>query len=304
MAKVDFRGLIPGKRYKILIQPNTIYGKVTEIPTIDFIVPEAPSRARNHRLSISKLKPRKTTGPKTVRFKIWKYKISQASDGKKYVLIITGNGSFKENKVKTGDKVTLTFPQTVSNWANYNVTNVNVKNTSNTPKNRIRYLSPNQSAQPTSWITYSDDDSSVGNARILKVKSTQEVRIPRIALRIPKEIYQNLMWNDTVRDFVHIIYRQGSSKANLSGNRKYLVDDSAVNQSTPKASSGNWLIDNYTDGHPPIFRIDIKDKQFYEFSFVIIRYTRKTTSDSWTANWLEQNTPFAKRISQPARWKS
>ena len=108
MAKIDFRGLVPGKRYKIVIHPDTPYGKLRALPTIDFIVPEAPPRARNHRLEIKNRPKTVITGYRNRKFKIYKYKIEQNAAGKKVVVIITGNGTFKK-----GSKVTLTFPHCI-----------------------------------------------------------------------------------------------------------------------------------------------------------------------------------------------
>lgn len=304
MAKLDFRGLIPGKRYKIVIHPETVYGQLRALPTIDFVVPEATPRARNHRLSVKTAYKRKTTAAKRRKFRIWKYKISQPTPGgTKFVVIITGNGTFVKNKVKSADKIRVTGLGTNYNTSSTDSNFVPVKNTSNTPKNRIRYVAPNQSAAVTDWQLYSSDDAG-GATRVVTVKGTQEVKIPVVKLRIPKPIYENLMWNDTVKDFVHVIYRTGKSRATLSGPRKYFVDDTNVNKDTPKASSGGWSIDNYVDGHPPVFSKEITDDNFYQFEFVVVRYTRPNTSAAWTANWMEQNTPFAKRISRPIGWKA
>lgn len=321
MAKIDFRGLIPGKRYKIVIHPETPYGKLRALPTIDFIVPEAPPRARNHRLEIKNRPKTVITGYKNRKFKIYKYKIEQNAAGKKVVVIITGNGTFKKNKIKGGDRIRVSAPAGIATTG-YIVTPpggtalpsgvVLAKNRNNTPKNRIKYLHPNQSVSTVGWTTHTTDDSAtIANYPVTHVGGGAAItkKIPNLRIRIPKPIYQNLMWNDTVRDFVHIFYKTGSTKATVSGKRKYLITDTDLNRTSPiqDGVSGFSVLDTFPNGHPPVFSKQILDKKYYQFDFAIARYTRFKNADgtytAWTGDWIEQNTPFDKKLSRPSGWK-
>jgi hypothetical protein len=313
MAKLDFRGLVPGKRYKIVIHPETVYGTMKALPTIDFIVPEAPPRARGFRLDIrTRYKP-VIVGYRNRKLRIYKYKITyNANTGKRHVVIITGTGTFRKNKIKAGDKIKVAAPSAISTGT----TAVTVLNRENTPKNRIRYLHPIQNTSTTSWTTYTTDDSpSISNADkpITHVNGGSAIieKIPYVRIRIPKPIFQNLMWNDTVRDFVHIVYRKGNSKKTITGSRKYLLTDTDVSRDTPiQDGISGFDIDNttYPNGHPPVFVKEIRDKKFYQFEFIVARYTRTQNTDgsytAWSGSWIEQNTPFNKKLSKPAGWKA
>lgn len=317
MAKLDFRGLIPGKRYKIVIHPETVYGTLKALPTIDFVVPEAPPRARNFRLDIRTRFKTAIIGYANRKLRIYKYKvILDGTTNKKYAVIITGTGVFKKNRIKPGDKVNVSISSTFlaanPGATNISISNAVVVNSANTPKNRIKYEIPSGSTH--GWYTYTTDDSSSsssmpithvgGGAAILK-------KIPTVRLRIPKAIHQNLMWNDTVRDFVHIVYRTGKSKATVHGKRKYLIGDTEIDRNTPiQDGSGGFDIDDatYPNGHPPVFTKEIKDAKYYQFEFIIARYVRYKNADgsytSWTGSWIEKEGPFNNKLSRPAGWKA
>lgn len=448
MAKLDFRNLTPGKRYKIVIHPQSFYGTLRALPTIDFIVPEAPPRARNYRLEV-KTRYKQVTVYKNRRFKIYKYKVVAGTGknaGKKIVNIITGSSVFKKNKIKAGDRIkiiqppspaaplpivttgttslisttrkkykgvvlqntitvtdelgfidvtnisigdgasgigiangatvtainettgviTLSAANTGSTYGKYcngtinqntitvsviyqdtsyiqvgdyvtgtgigtgarvtaiDATNkritLSVNNTGSfsnqtitfareysgsvifgkslpsgvvlainrdkTPKNRIRFIhpDPNNNLALTGWTTYTDDNSltNVKNYPVIHINggSAELKKIPTVRLRIPKAIHQNLMWNDTVRDFVHIVYRSANTKAAIGGKRKYLVTDTDIDRNTPiqdQTSNGNLIFNinsGYPDGFPPVFVKEIKDKKYYQFEFIVVRYIK------------------------------
>lgn len=309
VAKLDFRGLIPGKRYKIVIHPETVYGTLKSLPTIDFVVPEAPPRARGFKLDIrARYKP-VIIGYKDRKLRIYKYKITyNAETGERHVVIITGTGTFRKNRIKPGDRVSISEPSAIA------ATNVKVVNTQNTPKNRIRYLHPTQNTSTASWTAYTSDDGASASAMpITHINGGAAIieKIPYLRIRIPKSVHENLMWSETVRDFVHIVYRTGKSKATVHGKRKYLITDTDIDRTAPiQDGSSGFDIDDatYPNGHPPVFVKEIRDKKYYQFEFIVARYVRYQNSDgsytNWTGSWIEQTGSFNNKLSRPSGWKA
>lgn len=54
MANFSFRGLIPGKRYRMVIEAVTVDGNIQMPKSIEFTVPEACPHARNYALEVKK----------------------------------------------------------------------------------------------------------------------------------------------------------------------------------------------------------------------------------------------------------
>lgn len=328
MAEVSFRNLVPGKRYKIVVKANTLLGTLTAFPSIDFIVPEAPPRARNHRLTANTVIKAKTI-KKNRKLKIYKYKI-EIINSVPIVIISTSRLDLKKkNKVKPGDTISVSA---TDNPDSINVTKVKALNRKN--KNRIRYYHPNPAAQATSnpeWRTYTADNDETDrkkypithhNSKTVTIKKAKYVR-----MRIPKPILQNLTWNDDVKDFVFIVYIKGKKKSRLQNRkRRYVWDTDAspkiVNTSQPPRLTGGGgtpnpdndstntinLATQYVDGHPATFLKEITDDKFYQFQFIIARYIRTydeiTNTYTWTGYWIERNTPFLKKLSRPVSWKN
>lgn len=55
MSKLDIKKLEAGKRYRMVIEAETNMGDITNLPSIEFIVPEAAPLARSNKLSIQKV---------------------------------------------------------------------------------------------------------------------------------------------------------------------------------------------------------------------------------------------------------
>lgn len=336
VAKLDFRGLIPGKRYKIVIHPETVYGTLKSLPTIDFVVPEAPPRARGFKLDIrARYKP-VIIGYTDRKFRVYKWKIVSATEADgidilqfPYVgVVITGNGTFRKNRIKPGDKITISgttyAPKTSGSSGNFyplNVTGRKVINRQNTPKNRVRIPLSSIPSEGSStgfylntWYTSAADDGTTSsNFPLTHVKGGAAIieKIPYLRIRIPKSIHENLMWSETVRDFVHIVYRTGKSKATVHGKRKYLITDTDIDRTAPiQDGSSTFDIDDatYPNGHPPVFVKEIRDKKYYQFEFIVARYIRYQNSDgsytSWTGSWIEQTGSFNNKLSRPSGWKA
>lgn len=308
MAKFDFRGLIPGKKYKIVVIPETANGDIRALPAIDFVVPEAPPRARNYSLTVTKTFKNKIVGYKNRRLRIWKYRIAQNSAGQKIVTIITGRSApGGNNRVKAGDKIRVLNPAAIQATT---ATTVLPRGTA--PSNRIKYLHPNQAAATTTWLTYGTDDSSTdpSNFPVVHVNGGAAIikKIPVAKIRTPKAILNNLVWNDTVRDVVHIVYRKAKKKSNISGKRRYLLfKDGDVNliidgNDPIQIGENGFTWDDFPKGMPPVTSKQINDELYYSFEFIIARYIKKEDG-TWKGYWIERNTPFAKRLSKPRGWK-
>lgn len=336
MAQINFRNLVPGKRYKIIIKPNTVYGLLNAFPSIDFIVPEAPPRARNFRLTVNTIFKTKTL-KKNRKLKIYKYKIENPTGAQAIVVLSTSPLSAKKkNKVKPGDRITVDCKS--STGGNINPDSINITNAvalSRKNKNRIRYYHSEETTPAKGWTDYIHDNGNVNksiypithlNSTTVTVKKAKYVRI-----RIPKPILQNLTWNDEVKDFVFIVYRKGKKRSRLRTMHRYLWDTDTnkleVLNSTPPAlfESGVVISDknivtptnqinlsDFADGHPAVFIKEITDDKVYEFKFIVARYIKTTAIDpatgnsisTWTGYWIERNTPFLKKLSRPRGWKN
>lgn len=55
MSKLDIKKLEAGKRYRMVIEAETNMGSITNLPSIEFVVPEAAPLARSNKLSIQKI---------------------------------------------------------------------------------------------------------------------------------------------------------------------------------------------------------------------------------------------------------
>lgn len=333
MAEINFRNLIPGKRYKIVIKANSVVKRLDNFPSIDFIAPEAPPRARNFRLSVNTVIKTKIL-QKDRKLKIYKYKI-EIVNGKRIVVISTSRLDLKKkNRVKPGDRVSVTL-----NSDTYGINVSNVKALSRKNKNRIRYEHPNQTLPlvAVGWQEYTYDNNQTKdnypithhNGRTVTIKKAKYVRI-----RIPKPILQNLTWNDEVKDFVFIIYRKGKKRSRLGRKDRYLWDKdddklfvlshtpprlnqsgvniSPENDAKPGQTATTINLSDFPDGHPATFLKEITDDKFYEFRFIVARYIKTTEIDpatgnptyTWTGYWIERNTPFLKKRSRPRGWSN
>lgn len=326
MAKFDFRNLVPGKRYKIIVRANTVVGPLTAFPSIDFIVPEAPPRARNYSLTANTVIKSKIL-KKNRKLKIYKYKIENPTGNKAIVVISTSPLSAKKkNKIKPGDKVTVSA---TGNPLGINISEA--KTLSRKNKNRIRYYHSTPSTAATTgpeWRTYTADDSTTDksdypithlNGKTVTIKKAKYVR-----LRIPKPILQNLTWNDEVKDFVIVVYQKGKKRSRL-GKRRYFWDTDAnklfvLPSMPPKLVEGgvessdendpnvSLNVSDFPDGHPATFIKEITDEKFYQFQFIVARYIKtydeSTEKYTWRGYWIERNTPFLKKLSRPKSWRS
>lgn len=325
MAEIGFRNLIPGKRYKIVFKAYTAVGTLTAFPSIDFITPEAPPRARNFRLTANTVETVKVIKSRNIKMKVKKYKIVANASNEKIVVLITHR---KKNRIKPGHFIKTNF---ASPHNGLNVAQSQVLSRDKKYKNRVRYMHPNQNtAQVTTnpeWRVPSQSEQAlvhIDGGLILQKKK-------KVRLRIPKPILQNLTWNEEVKDFVFVVYRKGKRRSRL-GKTRYLWDtDDAIkkviNAKPPvisgEGASGNTTENdtdvtlsldtpelgkpNYTEGHPATFIKEINDDKFYEFKFIVARYIKTTDEitgvSTWTGYWIERNTPFLKKLSRPVGWR-
>lgn len=129
--------------------------------------------------------------------------------------------------------------------------------------------------------------------------NVKTVKKPKLLLTIPEDITSNLIWNDTVRDIVYIVYRQGADKSKTNvASRKYLNGDSFALGTIP-------TIPSWTNGQIKTFGIKVKDTNYYSFQFVIARYIKGELPDWSDANkfWLQGN-KINDILSQQAVWGS
>lgn len=126
---------------------------------------------------------------------------------------------------------------------------------------------------------------------------TKTVKRPKLLISIPEDIMNGLIWNDTVRDIVYIVYRQGTdrSKANVAA-RKYLNGDSFNFSTIP-------TIPTWTSGQIRTFGIKVKDTNYYSFQFIIARYI-KDSSGNWTTKFWLQGSKLNDILSQQSVWGS
>ena len=67
MAKISLSGLVPGKKYKIIIEADTGDYLIDAFQAIDFVVPKAPPHAKTSKLKIKKGNYLAQQGGKTVK---------------------------------------------------------------------------------------------------------------------------------------------------------------------------------------------------------------------------------------------
>lgn len=337
MAEINFRNLIPGKRYKIVIKPSTVFGTIDSFPSIDFIVPEAPPRARNYRLTANTVVSVKVLKKRNRRLKINKYKIEPNNQGGFTVVLITAKA---KNRVKPGSFIKV---QLNSDPNAINVDPARVLSRSKKNKNRVRYYHPtgkysngtNLPSGGIGWTSVPDSNEPTNGALVHIDGGLLTIKKKKVRLRIPKPILQNLTWNDDVRDFVFVIYRKGKKRSKLANRRYYWDTDAAqldVKNAKPPLVTGAGAVGNtvindtlvqinldsssavpyFKDGHPATFVKEINDDQFYQFEFIVARYIKtydetlnnNTGGYMWTGYWIERNSSFLKKLSRPVSWRN
>lgn len=126
----------------------------------------------------------------------------------------------------------------------------------------------------------------------------------RLLIYIPNNIISNLIWKDTVRDVVHIVYRTANTKdLALDKSRQYLIGAATVAGDVPKTMT--FSENTWTYGHPKIFKFnDVSSSKYYSFQFMIARYI-KNTDGTWTGAWIQPfQSDIDKMCSQAVKWGS
>ena len=139
-----------------------------------------------------------------------------------------------------------------------------------------------------------------GSYKVKPTGSTKFVKKPQLTLIIPDDIYNNLMWTDTVRDAVHIVYRTAATRKNAKGKIQKYLDNNAVELSRSSVpdikTTGVW-----EKAHPKASTIKVKDNNFYSFQFVIARYI-KDSSGNWSNKFWLQGYTESQILSQEVVW--
>lgn len=148
-------------------------------------------------------------------------------------------------------------------------------------------------APPLAKKTRLKIDKTTYNAKV----GGKTVKRPKLLISIPEDIIDNLIWNDSVRDIVYVVYRRGDdkSKANIA-TRRYLNGEPFVIGTVPD-------IPAWTSGQVRTFGIKVADTNYYSFQFVIARYI-KDSSGSWTTKFWLQGNKLNDILSQQSVWGS
>jgi hypothetical protein len=148
-------------------------------------------------------------------------------------------------------------------------------------------------APPLAKRTKLKIDKTTYNAKV----AGKTVKKPKLLITIPEDITSNLIWNDSVRDIVYVVYRSAVDKkrANVAP-RKYLNGDTFAIGTVP-------TIPSWTTGQIKTFGIKVKDTNYYSFQFVIARYI-KDADGNWSNKFWLQGNKLNDILSQQAVWGS
>jgi hypothetical protein len=286
MSKIQLKDLKPGKKYKLIIEVDTEFDSINSFPAIEFTVPEAPPASKKNDLSISSEQVDET---------VYEDRIIINNGTLKYrprggtIRQIKTTGSLSTG-LTVGDKITIANIVT----SGYNVTNATVLSTPT-----VDSFTYNGTGTIISNDTYTSDTTS---SLTEKNGTAKTKKVTLAVIKIPDAVINNLIWNDTVRDFVHVVFRSALDKDDLSGARYYVNSSGEELTSTPRDMNTDPDLSSafYDYGMPKIVKKKITDAKYYEFQYITARYI-KNAAGEWEGQWLEPG-PNKNRLSSPVRW--
>jgi hypothetical protein len=287
MSKVYLKDLKPGKKYKLVVEVDTEFDTINSYPAIEFTVPNAPPASKVNNLLVTQ-EIKNISGQDRTIVNSGSVKYRPRGDMKREMKVVgtTPHG------LEKGDIVDIS-----GTIANYNATGVSVLAVY-VDRNSFEY-----NDDGTTGISSSDTWSSTDtDATIVEKNGTAKPKqITEVQIRIPDAVINNLIWNDTVRDFVHIVFRSGDDKTDISGPRYYINSSGTELTSTPRYID----LDGYASGMPKISTKQISDKKYYEFQYIIARYilvgSSWSTTEHVSKQWLEPG-PNKNRLSNAVSW--
>jgi hypothetical protein len=129
-----------------------------------------------------------------------------------------------------------------------------------------------------------------------------------VRLSIPENVIKNIIWTDTVRDVVHVVFRESLDANQFNNEYSYLLPaedvswtadaDISVKLSRPKRmkfTSSAW-----NNGHPRIFNKRVFPARKYAFHFVIARYVK--VGNDWSGFWLGNPDNTIDLLSEQVSW--
>jgi hypothetical protein len=285
MSKVYLKDLKPGKKYKLVVEVDTEFDTINSYPAIEFTVPNAPPASKKNDLSISSEQVDETVYEDRIIVNNGTLKYRPRSGTIKQIKLV---GSTSHG-LSVGDKITISGIST-----DYNVTNVSVLTTPT-----VDSFTYNGTNAPGSNDTYSSDTTS---SLTEKNGTAKTKKVTLAVIKIPDAVINNLIWNDTVRDFVHVVFRSALDKDDLSGARYYVNSSGEELTSTPRDMNTDPDLSSafYDYGMPKIVKKKITDAKYYEFQYITARYI-KNSAGEWEGQWLEPGLN-KNRLSSPVKW--
>lgn len=281
MSKIKLEDLKPGTKYRLSVKVNTFSDTIENYPSFEFEVPKAPTAAKKNDLSISVTQEDEAV------------KVDRTVVDAAAVWYRPRGGLLREIKVisTTYHDLVVGDIVTISNTgsANYNATSVSVSKVYK-DRNSFEYTDDGMTtiASSDTWV------KTGTTATIVEKNGSQKIKKIDVAnIKIPDIVINNLLWNDTVRDFVHVVYRSAVDKEDISGDKIYVTGGETLT-GTPKSLD----LDLYPNGMPKIVTKRINDTKYYEFQYIIARYIK--VSGTWTGYWLEPGRN-KNRLSNPAK---
>lgn len=117
-----------------------------------------------------------------------------------------------------------------------------------------------------------------------------------VTIKIPEDVTSNLIWNESVRDVVYILYRTAANKNKaLSAERKYIRTQTVFDFLTVPD------IPNWTMGQPRVTTWKLPNKEYYSFQFIIARYI-KDENGAWATKFWLQGNKLNNVLSKQASW--
>lgn len=283
MAKIDIKGLIPGKKYRMVIEANTDSYTVDNLPSIEFVVPKAPTHAKNYKLKVQQ--------------GTYDYKKDATS------------------KVVKKPKLTLTIPSEVYDdliWKD-DVRDI-VYILYRTAANKKIALRQNRKTLATGFLM-AQSDISVPYFTPTKIEvsgtspKTVTITVPSHYLLADNYIYIDGITNSgisalngtkqkiTAITSTTVTFTTTASITNSVGPTHY---------ATGLGTLGEWSIYRplWLTSHPKSYTIKVKDTNYYSFEFVIARYVKDSYGNWSNGVWL-QGTPgagFKNIISKETPW--
>lgn len=282
MAKLNIDSLKPGKKYRMVVVAKGTNNVIDSIPSFTFRVPNSPPPANTVSLGFKATAYSGTGANEDRTLTILKWKSSSSNSR---VTIMTGAAGTKHG-IRVGDRVTVTSIGTISTGTG------GAKVVAVPQPNQIQYVK--SSIGNNAWTSGGGATFEHDKGGVSSIKNNTSV-----TLTIPDSVYNNLLWTDTVRDFVHITYMSSSQKNKFGQSVRKLLDKTTVIDETSSIPSVTWS--NYPNGSQPkvVTKWVIPDSsQFYQFQFFVARYISTDGGTTWNGYYLEQAKPFKNRFSK------